>query len=186
MDTKTPSTHTSTLITSAPNDTFKTPSTKDTSSSSIDYILKSPSSSTSEFHNGYLYTTTYSILLKEFLHNLQLKNMHHMDITLTFSQYPLDVQLILHHLHHLSLVISFLGTFLRHMEIHESKELIEKKIDWNKPPKEGDGAWHIKIELIDPDGEKFNRTFQSIPTTRLLSEKENPSEIIDLEHFHDS
>ncbi|GJY75036.1 DNA-directed DNA polymerase [Tanacetum coccineum] len=52
----------------------------------------------------------------------------------------------------------------------ESDELIEKKIDWNKPPKEGDGAWHIKIELIDPDGEKFNKTFQSIPTTRKLSE----------------
>ncbi|GJZ73944.1 MAK10-like protein [Tanacetum coccineum] len=25
------------------------------------------------------------------------------------------------------------------------------------PPKEGDGVWHIRIELIDPDGEKFNR-----------------------------
>nr|GEX05774.1 hypothetical protein [Tanacetum cinerariifolium] len=62
----------------------------------------------------------------------------------------------------------------------------EKKIDWNKPPKEGEGAWHIKIELIDPDGEKFNRTFQSIPTTRKLSEKENLSEIIDLEHFYDA
>ncbi|GJQ97790.1 hypothetical protein Tco_0008929 [Tanacetum coccineum] len=68
----------------------------------------------------------------------------------------------------------------------ESEELIEKKIVWNKPPKEGDDAWHIKTELIDPDGEKFNRTFQSILTTRKLSEKENPSEIIDLEHFHDS
>ncbi|GKD37028.1 hypothetical protein Tco_1257235 [Tanacetum coccineum] len=64
--------------------------------------------------------------------------------------------------------------------------LIEKKIDWNKPPKEGDGAWHIKIELVDPDGEKFNITFQSIPATRKLSENENPSEIIDLEHFYDS
>nr|GEV53116.1 MAK10-like protein [Tanacetum cinerariifolium] len=68
----------------------------------------------------------------------------------------------------------------------EPKELIENKIDWNKPPKHGDGAWHIKIELIDPDGEKFNKTFQSIPITRKLSEKENPSKIIDLEHFHDS
>ncbi|GJW25761.1 hypothetical protein Tco_0039572 [Tanacetum coccineum] len=34
----------------------------------------------------------------------------------------------------------------------ESEELIKKKIDWNKPPKEGDGARHIRIELIDPDG----------------------------------
>ncbi|GJX47951.1 MAK10-like protein [Tanacetum coccineum] len=68
----------------------------------------------------------------------------------------------------------------------ESKELIEKKIVWNKPPKEGDGAWYIKIELIDPDKEYFDRTFQSIPTTRKLFEKERPSDIIDLEHFHDT
>ncbi|GKA55686.1 hypothetical protein Tco_0754758 [Tanacetum coccineum] len=68
----------------------------------------------------------------------------------------------------------------------ESKDLIEKKIDWKRQPKDGDGAWHIRIEMIDPDGEKFNRIFQSIPTTRKLSEKEKPSDIIDLEYFHDS
>ncbi|GJV10710.1 DNA-directed DNA polymerase [Tanacetum coccineum] len=85
-------------------------------------------------------------------------------------------------------MVEFLGTIPINLKrnMWESKELIEKKIDWNKPPKEGDGAWHIKIELIDPDGKKFNKTFQSIPITRKLSEKENPSEIIDLEHFHDS
>ncbi|GJQ99134.1 hypothetical protein Tco_0522119 [Tanacetum coccineum] len=68
----------------------------------------------------------------------------------------------------------------------ESKELIEKRIDWNRLPKERDGKWHIGIELIDPDGEKVKKTFQSIPTTRKFSEKENPSEIIDLDHLHDS
>ncbi|GJT99555.1 hypothetical protein Tco_1109894 [Tanacetum coccineum] len=85
-------------------------------------------------------------------------------------------------------MVEFLGAIPINVKgnIWESEELIEKKIDWNKPPKEGKGAWHIKIKLIDPDGEKFNRTFQSIPTTRKLSEKENPSEIIDLEHFYDS
>ncbi|GJY26702.1 hypothetical protein Tco_0401428 [Tanacetum coccineum] len=66
-----------------------------------------------------------------------------------------------------------------------SEGLVDKRIDWNRPPKGGDGAWHIRIELIDPDGERFTRTFQLIPTTRKLSEKENPSEIIDLD-FHDS
>ncbi|GJY69748.1 MAK10-like protein [Tanacetum coccineum] len=71
-------------------------------------------------------------------------------------------------------------------DVLESEELIENRIDWNKPPKGGDGAWHAKIRLIDPDGEEFTKTFQSIPTTRKLSEKENPSEIIDLDHFHDS
>nr|GEW42465.1 hypothetical protein [Tanacetum cinerariifolium] len=68
----------------------------------------------------------------------------------------------------------------------ELEELIKKKIDWNMPPKEGDGARHAKIKLIDPDGEEFTKTFQSIPTTKKLSEKENPSEIIDLDQFHDS
>nr|GEX55124.1 hypothetical protein [Tanacetum cinerariifolium] len=53
----------------------------------------------------------------------------------------------------------------------------KKGIDWNKPPKEGDGAWHIRIESIDPDGEKCNKNFQSILTTRKLSEKENPSKL---------
>ncbi|GJW04917.1 hypothetical protein Tco_1563773 [Tanacetum coccineum] len=66
------------------------------------------------------------------------------------------------------------------------EDLIKIGIDWNKKPKRGDGAWHAKIRLIDPDEEKFTKTFQSIPTTRKLSEKENPSEIIDLDHFHNS
>ncbi|GKE72803.1 hypothetical protein Tco_1534844 [Tanacetum coccineum] len=48
----------------------------------------------------------------------------------------------------------------------DPEELIEKRIDWNMPPKEGDGACHIRIELIDPNGEKFKKAFQSIPTTR--------------------
>ncbi|GKC16823.1 hypothetical protein Tco_1013605 [Tanacetum coccineum] len=84
-------------------------------------------------------------------------------------------------------MVEFLGTIPINLKenMWETEELIEKKIDWNKPPKEGDGAWHIKIELIDPDGERFDRKFQSIPTTRKLSEKENPSDILELECFCD-
>nr|GEX34822.1 hypothetical protein [Tanacetum cinerariifolium] len=41
--------------------------------------------------------------------------------------------------------------------IEESEDLIEKKIDWKRPPKEGDDAWHTRIEKIDPDGEKLDR-----------------------------
>ncbi|GKD17005.1 hypothetical protein Tco_1206163 [Tanacetum coccineum] len=70
-------------------------------------------------------------------------------------------------------------------ELEELKEL-ENRIDWNRPPKEGDEAWHAKIELIDPVREIFKKTFQSIPTTRKLFEKETPSEIIDLDHFLNS
>nr|GEW21133.1 hypothetical protein [Tanacetum cinerariifolium] len=68
----------------------------------------------------------------------------------------------------------------------ELKELIENRIDWNKPPKGGDEACHVKIKLIDLDEEEFTKTFQSIRTTRKFSKKENPSEIIYLDHFHDS
>ncbi|GKE63215.1 hypothetical protein Tco_1513582, partial [Tanacetum coccineum] len=66
----------------------------------------------------------------------------------------------------------------------EYEDLIENPINWNRPPKDGDGAWHAKIELIDLDDETFKKTFQSIPTTRKLSQKESPGEIIDLDHFH--
>ncbi|GJZ02600.1 hypothetical protein Tco_0520561 [Tanacetum coccineum] len=85
-------------------------------------------------------------------------------------------------------MVEFLGAIPINLKenMWESEELIKKKkIDWNRPLKERDGAWHIRIELIDPDEEKFKKTFQSIPTTRKLSEKENPSEIIDLDHLHD-
>ncbi|GKD50264.1 hypothetical protein Tco_1279240, partial [Tanacetum coccineum] len=34
----------------------------------------------------------------------------------------------------------------------ESEDLIDKKIDVKRPPKEGDGVWHIRIEMIDLDG----------------------------------
>ncbi|GKD19556.1 hypothetical protein Tco_1208714 [Tanacetum coccineum] len=71
-------------------------------------------------------------------------------------------------------------------EDNESEDLVENPINWNRPPKEGDDAWHIRIELIDPDGEKFDRAFQSIPTNKKLSLKENPSDILNLDHFHDS
>ncbi|GJY52919.1 hypothetical protein Tco_0444583 [Tanacetum coccineum] len=84
-------------------------------------------------------------------------------------------------------MVEFLGTKPINLKgnMWESEELIENRIDWNKPPKKGDRAWHAKIRLIDLDEEEFTKTFQSIPTTRKLSKRENPSEIIDLDHFHD-
>ncbi|GJY71603.1 retrovirus-related pol polyprotein from transposon TNT 1-94 [Tanacetum coccineum] len=56
----------------------------------------------------------------------------------------------------------------------------------DKPPKNGDGAWHAKIRLIDPDGEEFTKTLQSVPTSRKLSKRESPREIINLDHFYDT
>ncbi|GJX30236.1 MAK10-like protein [Tanacetum coccineum] len=68
----------------------------------------------------------------------------------------------------------------------ESEDLIKNPINWDKPPKDGDGALHAKIKLINPDGEEFNKTQQSIHTSRKLSERESPKEIIDLDHFYDT
>ncbi|GJV87390.1 hypothetical protein Tco_1531328 [Tanacetum coccineum] len=72
-------------------------------------------------------------------------------------------------------MVDFLGAIPINLKgnMWESEDLIENKTDWKMPPKERDGAWHIKMEMIDPDGEKFNRIFQSIPTTRKLSEKKS-------------
>ncbi|GKF05943.1 hypothetical protein Tco_0036611 [Tanacetum coccineum] len=68
----------------------------------------------------------------------------------------------------------------------ESEDLIENPINWDKPSKDEDGAWYAKIRLVDPDGEEFTKTLQSIPTTRKLSERESPRKIIDLDHFYDT
>ncbi|GJZ35917.1 hypothetical protein Tco_0581734 [Tanacetum coccineum] len=57
-DTKTPSPKHQLPSPSAPNAPSKTPSTKDNSSSSIDYMPKSPTSSTSPSTNGYLNSPT--------------------------------------------------------------------------------------------------------------------------------
>ncbi|GJW29408.1 MAK10-like protein [Tanacetum coccineum] len=45
----------------------------------------------------------------------------------------------------------------------ESEDLIENPINWDKSAKDGDGAWHAKIRIIDPDGEEFIKTLQSTP-----------------------
>ncbi|GJU70515.1 MAK10-like protein [Tanacetum coccineum] len=74
----------------------------------------------------------------------------------------------------------------RKAKIAESEDLIDNLINWDKLPKDGDGAWHAKIRIINSDGEEFTETIQSIPTTRKLSERESPREIINLGHFYDT
>ncbi|GJV86008.1 MAK10-like protein [Tanacetum coccineum] len=70
-------------------------------------------------------------------------------------------------------MVKFLGAIPINLKsnMRESEDLIKKTINWDKPPKNRDGAWHAKIRLIDPDEEEFTKTLQSIPTTRKLSEK---------------
>ncbi|GJV77000.1 hypothetical protein Tco_1508584 [Tanacetum coccineum] len=60
-DTKTPSPKHQLLSPSTSNAPSKTPSTKGTSSSSIDYTSKSPTSSTSPSTNGYLNSPTFPL-----------------------------------------------------------------------------------------------------------------------------
>ncbi|GJX64126.1 MAK10-like protein [Tanacetum coccineum] len=85
-------------------------------------------------------------------------------------------------------MVEFLGAIPINLKCNmwESEDLIKKPINWDKLPKNGDGAWHAKIRLIDPNGEEFTKTLQSIPTTRKLSERESPREIIDLDHLYDT
>ncbi|GJR83917.1 MAK10-like protein [Tanacetum coccineum] len=69
-------------------------------------------------------------------------------------------------------MVEFLGALPINLKgnMWESKDLIKNPMNWDKPPKNGDRAWHAKIRLIGPDGEEFTKTFQSIPTSRKLSE----------------
>ncbi|GJT00661.1 MAK10-like protein [Tanacetum coccineum] len=85
-------------------------------------------------------------------------------------------------------MVEFLGAMPINLKSNmwESEDLIKKQINWDKPSKNKDGAWHAKIRLIDRDGEEFTKTLQSISTTRKLSERESSREIIDLDHFYDT
>ncbi|GKD77473.1 MAK10-like protein [Tanacetum coccineum] len=85
-------------------------------------------------------------------------------------------------------MVEFLGAIPIYLKCNmwELEDLIRKPINWDKPPKNRNRAWHAKIRLIDLDGEEFTKTLQSIPTTRKLSERESPREIIDLDHFYDT
>jgi hypothetical protein len=84
-------------------------------------------------------------------------------------------------------LVEFLGTIPINLKGNkwDTDKNHENPINWNKPPKGGDGVWHAQVKLIDPDGEEFEKTFFTKPTTRKLSKKENPNDIIDLDRFYD-
>ncbi|GJU93288.1 MAK10-like protein [Tanacetum coccineum] len=70
-------------------------------------------------------------------------------------------------------MIDFLGTIPINLKGNKwkPKSVFNDKWDWKRPPKEGDGAWHIKIEIMDPDRKQFNKTFRTMLTIRKLSLK---------------
>nr|GEU63684.1 hypothetical protein [Tanacetum cinerariifolium] len=45
----------------------------------------------------------------------------------------------------------------------ESDDLIKNSINWDKPLKDRDRAWHAKIRLIDPDDEELTKTYSQSP-----------------------
>ncbi|GJX11575.1 MAK10-like protein [Tanacetum coccineum] len=65
-------------------------------------------------------------------------------------------------------VVEFLGATPINLKSNmwESKDLINNLVNWNKPPKNGDVAWHAKIRLIDPDGEELYLTRRSLEVLR--------------------
>ncbi|GJS68828.1 hypothetical protein Tco_0683393 [Tanacetum coccineum] len=76
--------------------------------------------------------------------------------------------------------------FPREWEIARDAKINPFKDVIDKPPKNRDGAWYAKIRLIDPDEEEFTKTLQLVPTSRILSEKEDTRDIINLDHFYDT
>ncbi|GJW03118.1 hypothetical protein Tco_1561974 [Tanacetum coccineum] len=116
-DTKTPSPNYQVLSPSAPNAPSKTPSTVATSSSSIDYKPKSPTSSTSPSTNSYLNSPMSPPSRVPLPPPTQESGS--MDITLTLSPITLlDVHFNTPSPSPPLLVILFLRTFLKNMEIH--------------------------------------------------------------------
>ena len=55
------------------------------------------------------------------------------------------------------------------------------KWNWDKPPKEGDGSWHMKMIMYDPDGEKFEKSYCTKETNRKLKPKFDPKDVLDEE-----
>ncbi|GJX45262.1 hypothetical protein Tco_0261938 [Tanacetum coccineum] len=70
----------------------------------------------------------------------------------------------------------------RDAEINPFKEVLPDQLE--QTTQNRDGAWHVKIRLVDPDGDEFTKTLQSVPTSRKLSERGDLREIIDLDHFY--
>ena len=77
-------------------------------------------------------------------------------------------------------MVEFLGTLKINLGMNKWKSEDDKEEwNWKKPPKEGDGRWHIKLTLYDPDGEKFEKTYKTKPTNRKLKEKFDPKDVLD-------
>lgn len=76
-------------------------------------------------------------------------------------------------------MIEFLGVLPTNLKMNNwGKEDPKSKWSWDKPPKDGDGLWHIRMTLIDPNGEKFEKSHKTKPTKRILKEKFDPKDVL--------
>ena len=79
-------------------------------------------------------------------------------------------------------MIEFLSARPINIEMNKWKRVGDKcKWRWDKPPKEGDGSWHMKMTLYDPDGEKFERSYHTKKTDRKLKPKFDPKDVLNEE-----
>ena len=78
--------------------------------------------------------------------------------------------------------IEFLGVLPINLKMNKwGKEDPQSKWNCIKPPKDGDGLWHIKMTLVDPDGEKSEKSYRAKPTKRILNDKFYPNDILNEE-----
>lgn len=82
-------------------------------------------------------------------------------------------------------MIEFLGVMPINLGMNKWKREGDKyKWNWEKPPKEGDGSWHMKMILYDPDGEKFEKSYRTKRTDRKLKPKFDHKDVLDEELTH--
>ena len=82
-------------------------------------------------------------------------------------------------------MIEFLGVLPINLGMNRWKSEGDKcKWNWSKPPKEGNGSWHLKMTLYDPDGEKFKKSYRTKDTDRKLKPKFDPKDVLDEDLTH--
>nr|GEX93504.1 retrotransposon Orf1 [Tanacetum cinerariifolium] len=147
-----------------------------------DHFDKFPTRSELSYHNLVIDPRMSPVILgKPFI---ELSNMTY-DLSLGIVKFTNEIEEVAYKMPHkieqydslsdvFRRMVEFLGAIPINLKSNmlESEDLIESLINWDKPPINGDRAWHAKIRLIDPDEEEFTKTLQSIPTTRKLSERE--------------
>ncbi|GJW44443.1 hypothetical protein Tco_0073242 [Tanacetum coccineum] len=88
-------------------------------------------------------------------------------------------------------MVEFLGTIPINLKcnMRESEDLIKKPINWDKPPKNEDGAWqdcrwmgwfHALRFIATPLKRNITTPYKYIPTTSKLSARESPERSSDM------